>query len=111
METVRDEVVDISLTCGFRDKARQNYLYGIKRSKVQWPNGKHNVLPSKAVDFQPYPYPRNDPKLWGALGYIAGRAIEIAKRKDLSIRWGGDWDQDGDLTDQSFDDLFHLELY
>jgi hypothetical protein len=49
-------------------------------------------------------------KLWGALGYIAGRAFAIAAEEGFRIRWGGDWNGDGDLTNQKFDDLFHLEL-
>jgi hypothetical protein len=54
--------------------------------------------------------PTYEKKLWGALGHIAGRAFAIAHEEGFSIRWGGDWDGDGDLTNQKFDDLFHIEL-
>jgi len=80
-------------------------------STLRWPDSKHNRKPSRAVDLQPYPYPDYDPKLWGALGYIAGRAFALAQQEGIRIRWGGDWDGDGDLTDQNFDDLFHIELH
>lgn len=39
-------------------------------------------------------------------GYVLGRASE----QDLDLRWGGDWDGDRDVHDQSFDDLVHFEL-
>lgn len=107
---IRDEVVDISLISGYRGPDEQNELFEIGASTLRWPDSKHNKLPSIAVDLQPYPYPEYEPKLWGSLGYIAGRAFAIAAEEGFRIRWGGDWDGDGDLTDQKFDDLFHLEL-
>jgi len=107
---IRDEVCDVSLTSGYRDFMEQNALFEASASTLRWPDSKHNKNPSIAVDLQPYPYPTYEPKLWGALGYIAGRAYAIAAEEGFQIRWGGDWDGDGDLTDQKFDDLFHLEL-
>lgn len=107
---IRDEVVDISLVSGHRDYAEQHKHFENGTSTVDWPNSKHNSTPSRAVDLQPYPYPRSEKKLWGALGYIAGRAHAIAAEEGFRIRWGGDWNGDGDLTNQTFDDLFHIEL-
>lgn len=106
---LRDEVADISLTSGYRDREEQNGLHENGLSTLRWPDSKHNRKPSLAVDLQPYPYPRREVKLWAALGYIAGNAQRIAKEEGFRIRWGGDWDGDGDITDQTFDDLFHLE--
>ncbi|MHC4370024.1 MAG: M15 family metallopeptidase domain-containing protein [Planctomycetota bacterium] len=110
MTEVRDEVADISILTGHRGEHEQNQKFDENKSKVRWPDGKHNSLPSKAVDFQPYPLPRKKEKLWAALAYIAGRAMEIGKQNGLTVRWGGDWNGDGDLTDQNFDDLYHLEV-
>jgi len=107
---IRDEVVDISLITGFRDRETQNTMYESNKSQLKFPFGKHNKKPSLAVDLQPYPYPEYEPKLWGALGYIAGRAHAIAAEEGFKIRWGGDWNGNGDLTDQNFDDLFHIEV-
>jgi len=107
---VKDEVTDISLVSGHRDVIEQNSLFEAGASTKRWPDSKHNKNPSLAVDLQPYPYPQAEEKLWGALGYIAGRAFAIAQDMCITIRWGGDWDSDGDLTDQNFDDLFHIEL-
>lgn len=112
MDRVLHEVADISLTEGYRGQKEQNeYYYGTpQRSKLPWPKGKHNKLPSPAVDFRPYPMPDRNEKLWASLAYIAGRVKQMAIEDGYDIRWGGDWDGDGDLTDQDFDDLFHLEL-
>ena len=34
-----------------------------------------------------------------------------AKKLNVNVRWGGDWDGDGDYTDQTFDDLVHFEFF
>lgn len=39
-------------------------------------------------------------------GYVLGRADE----KGIKLRWGGDWDGDREIRDQSFDDTVHFEL-
>ena len=41
---------------------------------------------------------------------LAGAMISNADELDISIRWGGDWNGDGTLTDQTFNDLPHFEL-
>jgi len=107
---VRDEVTDISLIYGYRGREIQNELFEAGESQRRWPDSMHNRKPSLACDFQPYPYPQREEVLWGALSYIAGRAYQIAQQEGFRIRWGGDWDGDGDMTDQKFYDLFHIEL-
>ncbi len=110
VDFIINEVCDISLVTGHRTASEQNALYPVY-TKVRWPNSKHNSLPSLAVDLQPYPYPaNNEMKLRQQLCYIAGRVIEWAKWRHYDIRWGGDWDQDGDNVDNNFDDLFHFEV-
>ncbi len=107
---VRDEVCVISLLEGFRDERRQQFMFMSNRSHVQWPDGKHNKKPSLAVDLQPYPFSKRKEKQWAQLAYMAAHAIRIGIEEGIIIRWGGDWNQNGDLTDQKFDDLFHLEI-
>ena len=102
--------MDVSLIWGHRTKEQQDELYP-RYSRVQWPNSKHNSYPSLAVDMQPYPYPTNENDLRAALGYMAGLCWLIAERHDFSLRWGGDWNRNGDVTDNGFDDLYHLEIY
>lgn len=110
MDRVLQEVADISLISGYRGEREQNELYVSKRSRAMYPDSKHNKFPSVAVDFQPYPLPHREEKLWAALAYVAGRTIEIGIQEGVALRWGGDWNRNGDLTDNRFDDLFHLEI-
>lgn len=109
MTKILAEVADISITQGHRGEERQNALYP-RFTKLRWPHGKHNKLPSEAVDFVPYPRPSRTQTLWAALAYVAGNAVQIGRQRGLDVRWGGDWNQNGDVTDQDFYDLFHLEV-
>lgn len=105
---------DNTILTGHRNKEEQDAHYYAKRSKVKWPNSKHNKYPSKAVDAAPYPIPDN----WGADHWkdlvhfyiFAGIVKYEAKRLGLSIRWGGDWNSDNDFKDNRFEDLVHFEL-
>ena len=47
--------VDCSVLEGHRSEERQDNLYDKGRSKVKYPNGRHNQSPSRAVDVTPYP--------------------------------------------------------
>lgn len=121
------EHYDCSIIEGHRDRVRQNELKFLGRTKVSWPDSKHNSSPSKATDAAPYakgrgiPWPKlpedwTDPKqrasyindmaaFYHFAGYVEGIAIQMG----IKIRWGGDWDRDHDFTDQSFNDLVHFE--
>lgn len=103
------QVADVSLTTGHRSESEQNALYPAY-TKVQWPNSNHNKNPSLAVDLQPYPYPSREQALREQLTYIAGRVVQWGIHKGIDIRWGGDWNQDGDVNNNGFDDLFHFEV-
>ena len=39
-------------------------------------------------------------------GMIRGIALQL----NVPVRWGGDWDGDGEIKDNSFDDLVHIEI-
>lgn len=104
---VRDKR-DISIITGHRGEADQDLMVRLGRSRVVWPDSKHNQLPSFAVDVQPYPY--IEKTLEKDLGYIAGLFVAYGDAEGLTIRWGGDWDKDGETHDQDWDDLFHFEI-
>ncbi len=109
VQEVMNEVIkhfDCSILCGHRSEVEQTKAYNEKRSKVQFPNSKHNSLPSKAVDAAPYPIDWND---LNRFRYFAGFVVGIAASMGHKFRWGGDWDQDTDLKDQNFNDLPHFE--
>jgi peptidoglycan L-alanyl-D-glutamate endopeptidase CwlK len=103
-------VRDISVVCGERNKEDQTRMLDEGKSELPWPLSKHNRTPQrpfvKAVDIVPWPEQYTDPL---TMIYVAGIVIGIASELHIPVRWGGDWDKDGDLNDQSFKDLWHFE--
>ena len=101
------KVYDCSVIEGYRGKERQDELYRTGFSRVQYPDGRHNLEPSMAVDVAPYPIDWEDRERFIAFGsFVRG----VAYSKEIPIRWGGDWDSDFDLKDQTFMDLAHFEI-
>lgn len=98
---------DCSIVEGHRGQAAQHRAYTTGASKVDWPKGKHNSFPSKAVDAMPYPV---DWKDINRLCYFAGYVMATALSMGIKLRWGKDWDGDTDLNDQTFNDGPHFEL-
>lgn len=80
--------------------------------------GKHNYSPSHAVDFCVY-VPDKDKLKWDSihLTYIAASLVMVAEFLYLEglishkLRWGGNWDKDGDLADNKLVDRPHVEIY
>ena len=99
--------VDCSILEGHRSKERQNKLYHENRTKVKYPNGRHNSSPSKAVDVTPYPVDWEDRE---RQTLFAGFVIGIARGMGIRLRWGGDWDMDFHVMDNRFDDFPHFEV-
>lgn len=101
------KLIDITILDGHRSEERQNRLYKTGKSKKEYPNSKHNVYPSEAIDVAPYPIDWND--LY-RFYYMAGIIKACANESSIGIRWGGDWDSDNDFNDQQLMDLVHFEL-
>ena len=91
--------MDFSILCGTRSKEDQNKAFNEGKSKLKYPQSKHNSNPSRAIDIAPYPIDWNDLERFEELAKIVK---EVASSKDIAITWGGDW--------QSFKDMPHYEL-
>jgi hypothetical protein len=105
LEVVR--LYDCTVICGHRNKPEQEEAYRMGFSKKKWPESKHNKLPSLAIDLAPYPVEWNNTKrMYHFAGFVQAMAIKL----DIPLRWGGDWDSDFDLDDQTFMDLVHFEI-
>lgn len=104
------ELMPIVVTCGHRGKDEQDRLYLEKKTQVLFPASKHNSYPSMAVDVAPKINGTIDWNDREQFTYMAGLAVGIAYGLGVKVRWGGDWNQDGSLKDNKFDDLPHLEL-
>ena len=98
---------DCTILCGRRSQLEQDEAYHRGLSKLLFPHSRHNKTPSEAVDVVPYPIDWNDKERFY---YFAGFVKGMAAERKTPIRWGGDWDNDTDLKDQTFLDLCHFEL-
>jgi len=108
---------DCKILEGYRGKELQDEAYERGTSKLKYPNGKHNGNPSMAVDVTPFlreaplAVSLNDK---GRHIYFAGFVMGIAdtlydeKKMTHRVRWGGDWNGDGDIQDGW--DFVHFEL-
>lgn len=103
---------DCIILDGHRDRQTQNRLWKEGKTKLRFPHSKHNVTPSRAVDVAPYhaqvPHVRWDDT--AQFYRFGGYVLRVAEELGIRVRWGGDWDGDGELHDQTFIDLPHWEL-
>ena len=101
------KTVDCSVLEGHRNQVDQDKAYEDGKSKIKYPHGNHNKLPSMAVDVVPYPIDWNDRERFHL---FAGFVLGIAKSMGINLRWGGDWNQNWFVDDNKFDDFPHFEL-
>ena len=106
---------DCSITCGERGQEDQDAAFNARPqlSKVKYPGSKHNSSPSMAVDVVPWPEKWGSTPAFKELAKIVQEewAYMSDEEKDgYTLRWGGDWDGDGDTDDQTFVDMPHWEL-
>lgn len=116
LQVLFNEVIlhfDCSVLCGFRNEAEQTEAFISNHSKLNWPNSKHNKSPSMAIDVSPYPVDWQDrEQFYLFAGYVLATAEQLYQIGAMGrrVRWGGDWDSDKQLNDDSFADLLHFEL-
>ena len=92
---------------GHRSKDRQNALYEEGKTKVKYPQGRHNKFPSRAADVVPYPIDWDDRERFHL---FAGFVLGTAKQMGVLLRWGGNWNINWFVDDNKFDDFPHFEL-
>lgn len=98
---------DCSVLCGYRGPDEQHQAFILHRSTKEFPDSKHNQLPSIAIDVAPYPIDWDDMERFRHFaGFVEGMAVLM----DIKIRSGGDWDSDHNFKDQRFIDMPHFEL-
>jgi peptidoglycan L-alanyl-D-glutamate endopeptidase CwlK len=118
LQTLFKEVIkiyDITILEGHRDKKLQDEAFKNGTSKLQWPNGKHNQIPSLAVDVAPYPIDwKNEKRFIELASYTLGMAWRLNREGKIShnIKWGGNWDTIFSYNDKKHDliDLPHYEI-
>lgn len=116
--------VDIGIAQGERTVPQQTQYFNEGKSKVNPANYTKEELPLKgkhitdevytkagAVDF--YAYIPGKGASWDKnhLCYLAGVIMTVDASMEGLLRWGGNWDMDGEIvSDQGFDDLPHIEM-
>jgi peptidoglycan LD-endopeptidase CwlK len=103
------EHVDITILCGHRTAEEQAELHSKGMTKLDGSSGKmskHNYMPSKAVDFSPWPVDWQDRERWIAAAYYVKAT---ADQLGIKVRLGADWNGDMRFS-ESFFDAPHVEL-
>ena len=117
LRAVFTEVVkhrDCTVIEGLRTAEQQAEYLRTGRSKTT--SSKHLRQPdgtSHAADVAPYPVDWSDGKAFALFaGYVIATAdqMRLAGQITHRIRWGGDWDDDGNVREHSFFDGPHFEL-
>lgn len=110
---------DCTILWGNRPKQIQNDLFSSGKSKLQYPDSKHNSLPSEAVDLIPY-VPSLGGLTWDTeysvyfCGLVLGIADMLYYDQDMKnkIRAGINWStqRDKNFKKTGFRDTYHFEL-
>lgn len=106
--------MDFSIIDGVRTIEDQRRYVAEGKSRTM--NSRH--LPndkgvSEAVDVLPYPHAVNGVDVWQdsqRFAVLAGLIMSAACEEGVKIRWGGDWDGDGNNKDARLHDMPHFEL-
>lgn len=110
LQSILNKVIehyDFTVLCGHRGQTEQDAAFAAGKSKVRWPNSKHNSLPSKAVDIAPYPIDWKDTTRFARL---MGHVERVANEQGIRIRLGLDFNGNGRSDDERFLDFPHVEL-
>lgn len=104
---------DCQVLEGYRNQEDQEKAFLEGNTKLHFPAGKHNHQPSLAVDVSPFPVDwKNTKRFYWFAGYVMGIASRLKEEGKIAhaIRYGGDWDCDMNIDNQTFNDLVHFEL-
>lgn len=101
---------DCSIICGQRGQKEQDEAFRTGKSKLKFPNSKHNGSPSLAVDVVPCVNGKIDWNNTKLFHYFAGYVMGVASQMGINLRWGGDFNRDKNLSNDTFLDAPHFEL-
>lgn len=115
---------DFTIVHGWRGEEVQNALFASGASTKRYPESKHNGTVdiayvsqgnkqfeiSDAIDFAPW---IDGTIPWGEthiFACIAGCLFAAADELGIKLRWGGDWDTDGNTKEHRLQDWGHVEI-
>lgn len=100
---------DFSINEGYRNQRDQEIAFKKKNTKAHFGQSAHNYKPCVAVDCLPFPF-----KGWDdSAGFkaVADHILATAKKLNVPVRWGADWNMNGKTNDERFSDSPHFELH
>lgn len=100
--------IDFKVLDSTRGRAAQTKAFMQGNSKAKFGQSAHNYVPAIAMDLFPAPYDWTNIAAFDRLAVVIRR---IAKEQGTPIRWGGDWNMDGDKTKSDAWDKPHFELH
>jgi peptidoglycan LD-endopeptidase CwlK len=98
--------IDFKVLDATRGRAAQTKAFKQGNSNARFGDSAHNYVPAIAVDLFPAPYDWDDRDAFIKLSKVI---LRIAKELKIPLRWGGDWNMDGNLSDGW--DMPHYELH
>jgi peptidoglycan L-alanyl-D-glutamate endopeptidase CwlK len=104
---------DCTVIEGHRDEVDQELDFANGKTRLHYPHGKHNAVPSMAVDVAPCPVDWHDEKrFYYFAGFVMGVAQWLLESGKIShkVRYGGDWFRSTMVSENKFNDLVHFEL-
>jgi len=118
LQIIFNEVIkyyDNTIVYTFRNEELQNNLYEQGLTKKKYPHSKHNIYYSMAVDSAPYidgTVSQDMYQCYHYAGFVKGIAQMLLNEGKISHKLigGSDWDNDNNVNDQKFRDLWHFEL-
>lgn len=103
------KVCDFKVLDSIRGPAAQERAVRLGNSTVHFGESPHNYDPAIALDLFPAPYDWDNKK---AFIHLQLEIIKpLAKKMGIPIRQGLDWNMNGDITDEHFVDMPHVELH
>lgn len=105
-----NHIIAIFIIEGHRGEEAQNKYFSEGKSKVKWPEGKHNTMPSKAVDIAPLINGKIEWNNIQQFAFMNGIVKGVAYLLGIKIRQGIDFNMNNIVTDDKFKDAPHVEL-
>lgn len=100
--------IDFKVLDSTRGRAAQTKAFLQGNSKARFGQSAHNFMPAVAFDLFPAPYDWNNRQSFINLSKVI---FKVAKKLQVPLRWGGDWNMDGSKTTSDAWDMPHYELH
>lgn len=122
IQTIFNELIkktNFIIVTGFIDETTQNKAFGLGVTKLAWPEGKHNKIPSMSLDAYPaniclHPKDITEKNIYivamrhfAAKVFAEAETLKLAGKITHEIIWGAGWE---DSNEYSFLDYAHFEL-